>query len=151
MCEETEREGRGLENKWIYVLLLFVILGGQWCRPHAQRRCRFVVVVFFFKQVACFVSNKKNGKSDCCSPGRRQRVHLKLIKRKTWMLPAKQRAGGFLHVKLMFLIMCEELIRNGRRSTLPGRTPGLTRLVAQFPWIKMNRGLTQGLHQAITR
>lgn len=28
MCEETDREGRGLENKWIYVLLLFVILGG---------------------------------------------------------------------------------------------------------------------------
>lgn len=30
MCEETEREGQGLENKCIYVLLLFVILGGQW-------------------------------------------------------------------------------------------------------------------------
>lgn len=42
------------------------------------------------------------------------------------MLPAKLRAAGFLHVKLMFLIMCEELIRNGRRSTLPGRTLGFT-------------------------
>lgn len=30
----------------------------------------------------------------------------------------------------MFLIMCEELIRNGRRSALSGRTPGLTRLEA---------------------
>lgn len=30
MCEETDREGRGLENKWIYVLLLFAMLGGQW-------------------------------------------------------------------------------------------------------------------------
>lgn len=29
MCEETAREGRGLENKWIYVLL-FVVLGGRW-------------------------------------------------------------------------------------------------------------------------
>ncbi len=29
MCEETEREGRALENKWIYVLLVFVILCGQ--------------------------------------------------------------------------------------------------------------------------
>lgn len=29
MCEETDREGRGLENKWIYVFLLFIILGGQ--------------------------------------------------------------------------------------------------------------------------
>lgn len=29
MCEETDREGRGLENKWIYVVLLFVIIGGQ--------------------------------------------------------------------------------------------------------------------------
>lgn len=29
MCEETDREGRALENKWIYVLLLFVILGDQ--------------------------------------------------------------------------------------------------------------------------
>lgn len=29
MCEETDREGRGLENKWIYVPLLFVFLSGQ--------------------------------------------------------------------------------------------------------------------------
>lgn len=62
------------------------------------------------------------------------------------MLSAKQRARGFLHVKLMFLIMCEELIRNGRTSTMPGRTQGLTRLVAQFPWIRKSAGLTQGLH-----
>lgn len=58
----------------------------------------------------------------------------------------KQSAAGFLRVKLMFLIMCEELIRNGRRSTLPDRTPGLTRLVAQFPRIRVNRGFTQGLY-----
>ena len=56
------------------------------------------------------------------------RAHLKLIKKKNLDAACKaKRAAGFLHVKLMFLIMCEELIRNGRRrSTLPGRTPGLT-------------------------
>ena len=35
MCEETDREGRGLENKWIYVTLLFVILDGQWYNLNA--------------------------------------------------------------------------------------------------------------------
>lgn len=29
MCEETDRAGRGLENKLIYVPLLFVAPGGQ--------------------------------------------------------------------------------------------------------------------------
>lgn len=39
MCEETDREGRGLENKWIYVRLLFVVLGGQrWPAARAQQR-----------------------------------------------------------------------------------------------------------------
>lgn len=51
-----------------------------------------------------------------------------------------------MHVKLMFLIKCEELIRNGRRSAQPGRTPGLTRLVALFPWIRINIGFIQGSH-----
>lgn len=39
MCEETDREGRGLENKWIYVPLLFVILGGQRYSLNAQLLC----------------------------------------------------------------------------------------------------------------
>lgn len=63
------------------------------------------------------------------------------------MLPAEQRAAGILHVKLMFLIMCEELIRNGRWSTLPGRTPGLTRLCSTIsPDQDQNEGFAQGLH-----
>lgn len=42
MCEETGREGRGLENKWIYVLLLFVIPGGQWYNLNAQW---FIIII----------------------------------------------------------------------------------------------------------
>lgn len=45
MCEETGREGRGLENKWIYVLLLFVIPGGQWYNLNAQ--CFFYYYYYF--------------------------------------------------------------------------------------------------------
>lgn len=41
MCEETDREGRGLENKWIYVLLLFAILGGQ-----SKRAFLFKIIYF---------------------------------------------------------------------------------------------------------
>lgn len=37
MCEETDREGRGLENKWIYVPLLFVIPGGRRYNLNALR------------------------------------------------------------------------------------------------------------------
>lgn len=41
MCEETDREGRGLENKWIYVLLLFAILDGQ-----SKRAFLFKIIYF---------------------------------------------------------------------------------------------------------
>lgn len=41
MCEETDREGRGLENKWIYVLLLFAILAGQ-----SKRAFLFKIIYF---------------------------------------------------------------------------------------------------------
>lgn len=54
MCEETGREGRGLENKWIYVLLLFVIPGGQWYNFNAQW--------------AFFISDKID-QAYCCSAG----------------------------------------------------------------------------------
>lgn len=36
MCEETGREGRELENKWIYVLVLFVTITCCWFKPDAQ-------------------------------------------------------------------------------------------------------------------
>lgn len=54
MCEETDREGRGLENKWIYVLLLFVIPGGQWYNLNAPR---------------LFLLRIKIDRAYCCSPG----------------------------------------------------------------------------------
>lgn len=36
MCEETGKAGRELENKWIYVLVLFVTITCWWFRPDAQ-------------------------------------------------------------------------------------------------------------------
>lgn len=39
MCEETEREGRGLENKWIYVPLLFVIVATQRYSRNSRLLC----------------------------------------------------------------------------------------------------------------
>lgn len=56
------------------------------------------------------------------------------------MLPATQRAGGFLRVKLMFLIMCEELIRNGRSSAQAGARQN----TGSFHWFCINRSFTQG-------
>lgn len=55
MCEETDREGRGLENKWIYVFLLFIILGGQRDNLNAQRP-----VLFRIKWTALIVALRVN-------------------------------------------------------------------------------------------
>lgn len=67
-------------------------------------------------------------------------------KRKPRMRPAKQRAGGLLHVKLMFLIMCEELIRNGCNSTRRSRVGHrlLCDVTARFSWFGINCGFTRG-------
>lgn len=61
------------------------------------------------------------------------------------MLPEKQRAGGFLHVKLMFLIMCEELIRDARRSTLQDSGSDGT-LQPSFPASVQTEGAHNGAH-----
>lgn len=66
MCEETDREGRALENKWIYVLLLFASLTEE-------------PPLFFFFFLNKYFVVLKNDHAYCCSQGQ---VHLKLIKRK---------------------------------------------------------------------
>lgn len=98
MCEETDREGRGLENKWIYVLLLFAILAGQ------SKRAFLFKIIYFISRF----KKKKPGLFLLC-----KLIAASPPERGTWILLAKQRAAGFFHVNLMFLIKCEELIRNG--------------------------------------
>lgn len=47
-CEEADREGRGLENKWIYVPHLFIILGGHWRNLSARRLFSFAYKCYLY-------------------------------------------------------------------------------------------------------
>lgn len=107
MCEETGWERRGLENKWIYVTLLY----------HA--RYLRVTIIQLYRDALLPLCEFRSPDSD---KSNWRELNGKGGGRGILVLHSGQGAAGlyflFLHVKLMLLIMREELIRDGTRARI---------------------------------